>query len=376
VIQRSWRKTGALLLSTLLLTGGVRAAEDEALAKARSALEAVRRLKDVDLQAKPALKAAIDRLAVQLQGQPELVELTRDFHLTNQFPAVFRFVIDHPTDPATGDGLRLLLAEQPALVTAGLVDTNQAPSLLTGLGNLAQRDTVPLLLPWLTDSPGRSLAARRTALRGLLKTPEGATALVESAAAGSLPADLRPLAATELQAVRWPKIKAEAAKVLPPPPRSDKALPPIGELVRRTGDVGNGARVFRRPEVACITCHQINGEGIDFGPKLSEIGAKLGKDALYDAILEPSSGISFGYEAWMFTLKNGDDAFGLLASETEDELLVKTQGGTLTKYRKADVAKREKQPQSIMPEGLTATLTATELVDLVEYLASLKKATP
>ena len=133
--------------------------------------------------------------------------------------------------------------------------------------------------------------------------------------------------------------------------------------------------MFRRPEIACISCHQINGEGVDFGPKLSEIGAKLGKDALYDAILEPSAGISFGYEAWAITFKNGDEVLGLLASETEDEIAVKIQGGLVTKYKKASVAKRELLKQSIMPEGLAANLTPSELIDLVEYLASLKKST-
>ena len=119
----------------------------------------------------------------------------------------------------------------------------------------------------------------------------------------------------------------------------------------------------------------MNGEGIDFGPKLSEIGTKLGKDALYDAILEPSAGISFGYEGWAFTLKNGDEFLGLLMSETEDELAVKIQGGLVNKYQKREVAQREVQKQSIMPEGLATNLTAQELVDLVEYLASLKKST-
>ena len=376
MIQCILRPAALIGLAVALATGTVRAADDEALAKARSALEAVRRLKGADLEAKPALKAAIQRLATQLAGQPELVELVRDFHLTNQYPAVFQFVLDHPTEPVSGEGLRWLMTEQPDQITAGLANPNQSLPLLTALGTMAHKDAVPLLQPWLADAPGRAMATRRVALRGLLKTQEGAAAVVALATGGQLPADLKPLAATELQTVRWAKIKADAAQVLPPPPRNAQALPPISELVRRTGDVANGARMFRRTETACITCHQVNGEGVDFGPKLSEIGAKLGKDALYDAILEPSSGISFGYEAWMFTFKNGDDAFGLLASETEDEIVVKTQGGTLNKYRKADLAKREKQTQSIMPEGLTSVLTPTELVDLVEYLASLKKATP
>jgi putative heme-binding domain-containing protein len=117
----------------------------------------------------------------------------------------------------------------------------------------------------------------------------------------------------------------------------------------------------------------VNGEGIDFGPALSEIGSKLGKDALCVAILEPSAGISFGYEAWSFEFKDGDEAFGLIASETEDEVAIKVPGGVVTRRKKSEIVKREKQALSIMPAGLQDNMTTQEFVDLIEYLASLKK---
>jgi putative heme-binding domain-containing protein len=126
--------------------------------------------------------------------------------------------------------------------------------------------------------------------------------------------------------------------------------------------------------VGCIKCHQVNGEGIDFGPSLSEIGTKLGKDALYESILDPSAGISFGFEAWQIELKSGDEAFGLLVSDTADEIAVKSQGGIVTRYKKSEVTKREQQKLSIMPAGLPQAMSVADLVDLVEYLASLKKA--
>ena len=112
------------------------------------------------------------------------------------------------------------------------------------------------------------------------------------------------------------------------------------------------------------------------GPQLSEIGTKLGKDALYQSILDPSSGISFGFEAWNIQLKNDDELFGLITSETGDELTVKTQAGVITKVKKSEIAKRQKLSSSLMPVGLQLTMSTQELVDLVEYLASLKKTAP
>ena len=110
------------------------------------------------------------------------------------------------------------------------------------------------------------------------------------------------------------------------------------------------------------------------GPNLSEIGTKLGKEALYEAILDPSAGISFGYEAWSVELENGDEIYGLITSETEDEVSVKAQNGVVTKHRKDEISSRRKSTTSIMPAGLQLTMSTEELVDLVEYLASLKKA--
>jgi putative heme-binding domain-containing protein len=117
----------------------------------------------------------------------------------------------------------------------------------------------------------------------------------------------------------------------------------------------------------------VRGRGTELGPNLSEIGTKLGKDALYEAILDPSRGISFGFEAVTVTLKNGDEAYGLFASETADEVVVKGVGGIVTRIKKAEIASRQVSKLSLMPAGLQAAMTAQELVDLVEYLSSLKK---
>ena len=100
--------------------------------------------------------------------------------------------------------------------------------------------------------------------------------------------------------------------------------------------------------------------------------AKLGKDALYEAILEPSAGISFGYEGWQLFLKNGDEASGLLVSETPDELAIKAVGGIVSRYKKSDVTARTQQRLSLMPADLQKTMSAQDLVDLVEYLTTLK----
>jgi putative heme-binding domain-containing protein len=196
------------------------------------------------------------------------------------------------------------------------------------------------------------------------------------AAEDRLPNDLKFTARAELSTVRWPEIKAAAARALPAPQAAgNEAIPPVAELVKRKGDPARGAELFRN-KATCATCHKAGGVGVDFGPDLSQVGTKLGKDALYESILDPSAGISFGFEAWLITLKSGDELFGLIASETETDVILKAQGGVLTTVKKSDIAQRAKQALSIMPAGLQALLSTQELVDLVEYLSTLRRDLP
>jgi putative heme-binding domain-containing protein len=91
----------------------------------------------------------------------------------------------------------------------------------------------------------------------------------------------------------------------------------------------------------CNACHQINGNGVDFGPNLSEIGNKLSKGALFVSIMYPDEGINFGYEGFVLKLKNGQEEVGYIASETENEIQLKKMGGVTTTIPIADIESRE-----------------------------------
>jgi putative heme-binding domain-containing protein len=365
------RILSALSLATALALALSAAVDDQTALT----IEALRRLRGADSAANPSVQKALDKVLSRIGGEPEFVELVKDFQLDTRLPDIERLALEKPSSPAGVQAIQLLLAKGrvEGLKAALAPDRADPSALVDALGNASDARAGALVIP-LVNELSRPVLLRRAAVRAAAKSQAGAKLLLALAVDGKLPEDVRLATSSELNSVRWAAIKAEAAKVLPPPAaKGDASLPPVAELVKMSGDPVRGATFFRRQDIGCINCHQVNGEGIDFGPKLSEIGTKLGKDALYEAILNPSSGIAFGFEAWLVTMKNDDEAFGLLASETEDEIVMKAPGGVLTHYKKSDVAKREKQSQSIMPVGLQANLTAQEFVDLVEYLASLKK---
>ncbi|MEO8354168.1 MAG: dehydrogenase, partial [Chthoniobacteraceae bacterium] len=105
----------------------------------------------------------------------------------------------------------------------------------------------------------------------------------------------------------------------------------------------------------------------------TEIGTKLPKDQIFDAIINPNTGVTMGFETTQLMLKNGSAGVGVVRSETGEEIVLALPGGVNTTYRKRDIAQRDKLPTSMMPSGLNQALTQEDLVNLVEYLASLKK---
>lgn len=342
---------------------------------AQVALEALSRLKGIDLETHPAVRQAVQRLLEQVRGRPEFVQLVRDFNLPNQEKALVQLAIDHAQDSAGVDAARLLVERQAwRELRAALAgsDAASATRLAEALGNLGDPHAVPLLLPLVQDAHADA-ALRNAAVRALANTHEGARELLALAQQDKLSAALKLVAAMALNHARWPDLQAAARGLLPlPESRDAEPLPPVSELARRRGDPARGREVFHRESVACDKCHQVHGRGVDFGPNLSEIGAKLAREALYEAILDPSAGISFGYEGWDLELKDGNEVFGLIVSETAEDLTLKTPTGHLTRYRQSEIVRRRRQAGSPMPAGLAAALSVQDLVDLVEYLASLK----
>lgn len=347
----------------------------EPMAGANStAVEALRRLKGMDLEANPAVKGALLRVVEASRGTPLFVEWVRDFRLKGEEAGLLDVAARHPGDPSAGEAMRLALksAGLDLLRRAIREQPDRKEAWIQVGASLSEPALQPLLLEVLGDE-GAALPLRATAVRGLARTEAGAKEVLRVARAGQLDENLRNTATFSLAQSRWPAVRAAAAEVLPLPRSADgEALPAMGELVRLRGDATRGAAVFRSEKAACIKCHKVGEDGLEFGPALTDIGTKLGRQALYEAILDPSAGISFGYEGWTFARRDGEEVAGLLASETGEEVVVRQQGGVTVRVRKEELKGRERQKLSVMPAGLGTLLARQELMDLVEYLTTLK----
>jgi putative heme-binding domain-containing protein len=361
-----------VLLSLSWIYPGPKVSADEAADRLAIAVDALTKLEGVDLAKNPALQERVLKVLEKTRGTPGFVRLVKHFGLKGQEAGLLEVAMAQPKEENGIEAARLVLtgAQSDSLKISLEKNDAKAVALAEALGNTGHRSAVPFLLP-LVNSSTASPELRRQAVLSLVKTSGGAKELLGLAKDGKLSPELNSLAVTELAQARWDDIRTEANHLKG---QSVVALPPVAELLKMRGDPSNGQKVFQRASPGCNNCHVVRGQGTELGPNLSEIGSKLAKEALYQSILEPSAGISFGFEAFTLTLKDGDEAYGLIASETTDEVLLKSVGGVVTKHKKSNVVSRQKSTLSIMPAGLEAGMTVQELVDLVEYLSQLKKA--
>ena len=121
-------------------------------------------------------------------------------------------------------------------------------------------------------------------------------------------------------------------------------------------------------------CHQVNGEGKNVGPDLSEIGKKLSREAVFESILYPSASISHNFETYIVETKKGTTANGLLVSKTAEEIAIKDAESIVRTFKMAEVESVAKSAVSLMPADLHQAITTQELTDVVEYLLTLREA--
>ena len=357
------------LLPVLLLASPLAAAEPDPADK--RIVQTVQRLGTFDYaKASPKIKEAIGRYLGATAGSDEYFQLVEKYRIADQQDALLTLARERAGTPAAGQATKLLFelggGERVAAAIREL-PADQGAALLETVAGVGAQATTEAAVAALTDAKSAA-ALQEAAAKGLGRHAEGQRALLAAAKSGSLPEAARRAASAALAGAADEAVRKEAAALLPTDGAA--AMPAVADLVKRTGDAAKGQVVH---QTWCFTCHQVNGQGVDFGPALSEIGSKLAKEALYEAILKPSAGISFGFEGWEVKMTDGTTWIGMVASETDTELSLKVPGGIIQKCAKSAIASRTKLKDSLMTPNLHAVIPADDLVNLVEYLTTLRK---
>jgi putative heme-binding domain-containing protein len=139
--------------------------------------------------------------------------------------------------------------------------------------------------------------------------------------------------------------------------------------VREQGDASRGAEIFQRPELGCVVCHSLGGQGGNIGPDLSALGTAQPLDFILGAILDPQKEIKEGYSALNVVTKDGEEYQGYLVRESTDELVLRDiVRNQEVRLRKSAIQDR-RSGGSVMPAGLADTLTRVEFRDLLRFLS-------
>ena len=129
-------------------------------------------------------------------------------------------------------------------------------------------------------------------------------------------------------------------------------------------DKGQGRLLFTK---VCANCHTLYGEGAKIGPDLTGGGRQI-LDFLLGKIADPSATVSADYRMNVVELKDGRVVNGIIAAQTDRILTLNTANGALT-FNRGEVEKVTQSTQSLMPEGILAPLTQSEVRDLIAYLS-------
>ena len=263
-------------------------------------------------------------------------------------------------------GVELLLAK---FLT---VDEPQQVNMVRGLQWSGAQESRALLQQLLENAQASALV-RSEIVKSLGRWPAGQKYMLKRISANDWPDELRFPAANVLLTSEEPAIRSEAAKFLSlPASANNQPLPPLTELLKMQGDSARGKEVFINAGT-CAKCHKVREEGQEVGPDLSEVGNKLSVEALYESILNPSAGISHSYEMYSLLTTDGRTISGLLVSQTDEEIVLKDKDAVIHKVPRSEVDEFAKQQKSLMPEDLQKQLTEQQLVDVIEYLKSLRK---
>ncbi|MBE2285376.1 MAG: c-type cytochrome [Prosthecobacter sp.] len=175
-------------------------------------------------------------------------------------------------------------------------------------------------------------------------------------------------AATRARLMKHPKknIASLAEKVFADSTSATRAavVEKFKPALKLQGDAARGKNVFAS---VCISCHKLDGVGIELGPDLRSV-AQHDAEKLLNSILDPSAIIEPGFMAYHCTLKSGEQLYGVIATETSASLTLKMAGNITKSVLRSDVASLKSAGISLMPEGLEAAMTPQSLADLIAYL--------
>jgi len=348
----------------------------EQIRRDRIVVEAIMRLENIDIREDPKLLQTVERYLSQMKSDPAQLKIIQKLKLTGFGERLVDLALLWGESSQSVQAIDLAVNQggMKKIATALKSKMPDEPSLaLSKIVALSNSKQVHELQRSLLADANVAKAIKVDAAVGMSRSKGLHAQVIELAKANLIPTEANILIGATLRNSEDEGVRKAANEMFPPAKSSQTPLPPIDALVKRTGNPVQGKTLYIGV-ATCSQCHMVGQEGKNVGPSLTEIGSKLSKDAMYAAILAPSAGISHNYETFAVRTDEDEVVTGLMVSDTAESVTIRDAKGIDRTIQKTSVEEMKKLEKSLMPEGLQETMSEQGLVDLVEYLISLKKS--
>lgn len=143
------------------------------------------------------------------------------------------------------------------------------------------------------------------------------------------------------------------------------------EVVKLPGDAAKG-REYYEARGGCGACHIVRGRGGILGPDLTDIGARRSPAYLREALIDPAAAVPEGFLVVSVSTPDGKKLRGIRSNEDSFTIQLRDANSVYHSFRKRDLTALVKEFDASLMPGYRDVLAATEIDDLVAYLASLR----
>lgn len=336
---------------------------------------------EVKREAEPVINAISPEISFFLSDQsPEVVvaglKAISNLNITGQTGTVLALQ-NHPSPAVRSNVLEVLsnlnYSQMAPVIEKGMLDKD-ADVRTTAIGMLSQLDISKEELPNVVMPIFKSgeLREQQETVRILGELPIEKTQPILAELINRLKnAQLDPGIALDLSESVEKTGSQELIAALEPLKSNENSLEAYKETLVG-GDARSGARYFYRNETGqCVRCHSMEeGTGSNVGPVLADIGSKLTREQILEALIDPSARLSPGFGNVILTLDDGQKVSGILEKETKEKLVLRTAEAEPLDIPLGRIKQRENLPSGMPPMG--SIMSKREIRDVIEFLANQK----
>ena len=140
---------------------------------------------------------------------------------------------------------------------------------------------------------------------------------------------------------------------------------------KSTGDPRHGKQIYAG-KGSCARCHAVAGHGGAIGPDLTDVGARLERDSIRNALLAPEASIPRDFMQVRLVTKDGQRLTGVRVNEDSFSIQIRDLSNQFHSLWKSELNELVKESNHSPMPSYSKTLSPEELDDVVAYLESLQ----